>query len=85
MLFVIGVIGCLTIVSVVNSLVVKSQEPLFFFSVFFRHVYLRSDEIVEGNCRKEVLMNASKTDEDYFVAPPGNRVMKLSVQNSAIH
>ncbi|XP_064613054.1 glutamyl-tRNA(Gln) amidotransferase subunit C, mitochondrial-like [Liolophura sinensis] len=41
-----------------------------------RHLYLRSDDIVEGNCRKEVLENASKTEEDYFVAPPGNIPLK---------
>jgi aspartyl-tRNA(Asn)/glutamyl-tRNA(Gln) amidotransferase subunit C len=33
---------------------------------------LRPDEVTEGDCRKEVLSNASKTEEDYFVAPPGN-------------
>ncbi|KAK6184224.1 hypothetical protein SNE40_002075 [Patella caerulea] len=39
-------------------------------------VYLREDEVTEGNCKKEVLMNAVKTEEDYFVAPPGNIPLK---------
>lgn len=37
-----------------------------------RSLYLRKDEVTEGNCREEVMKNAAKTCEDYFVAPPGN-------------
>lgn len=37
-----------------------------------RSLYLRKDEVTEGNCREEVMRNAVKTCEDYFVAPPGN-------------
>ncbi|XP_061401651.1 glutamyl-tRNA(Gln) amidotransferase subunit C, mitochondrial [Musca vetustissima] len=33
---------------------------------------LRSDQVTEGNCRQSVLQNAKVTDEDYFIAPPGN-------------
>ena len=37
-----------------------------------RELYLRGDEVTEGKCRPEILQNAVKTEEDYFVAPPGN-------------
>lgn len=33
---------------------------------------MRDDEVTEGNCRDDVLKNASVTEEEYFVAPPGN-------------
>lgn len=33
---------------------------------------VREDKITEGNCREEILKNASLTEEEYFVAPPGN-------------
>ncbi|XP_038062091.1 glutamyl-tRNA(Gln) amidotransferase subunit C, mitochondrial-like isoform X2 [Patiria miniata] len=37
-----------------------------------RTLYLREDEVTEGNCAEEILQNAAKTCEEYFVAPPGN-------------
>ncbi|XP_071790739.1 glutamyl-tRNA(Gln) amidotransferase subunit C, mitochondrial-like isoform X2 [Asterias amurensis] len=37
-----------------------------------RMLYLRDDDVTEGNCAEEVLRNAAKTCEEYFVAPPGN-------------
>ncbi|KYO31697.1 glutamyl-tRNA(Gln) amidotransferase subunit C, mitochondrial [Alligator mississippiensis] len=37
-----------------------------------RCLYLRGDNITEGNCTKELLQNASQTAEEYFEAPPGN-------------
>ncbi|XP_062446356.1 glutamyl-tRNA(Gln) amidotransferase subunit C, mitochondrial [Rhea pennata] len=37
-----------------------------------RRLYLREDDVTEGNCAKELLKNASQKIEDYFVAPPGN-------------
>ncbi|XP_022089577.1 glutamyl-tRNA(Gln) amidotransferase subunit C, mitochondrial-like isoform X2 [Acanthaster planci] len=37
-----------------------------------RTLYLREDEVTQGNCAKEILQNAAKTCEEYFVAPPGN-------------
>ncbi|XP_058014154.1 glutamyl-tRNA(Gln) amidotransferase subunit C, mitochondrial isoform X2 [Ahaetulla prasina] len=37
-----------------------------------RRLYLREDNISEGNCAEELLKKASKTVEGYFVAPPGN-------------
>lgn len=38
----------------------------------FRNLSLRSDVITQGNCQKDILKNASITEDDYFVAPPGN-------------
>lgn len=33
---------------------------------------LREDVVTEGRCRCDILKNAKKTEDDYFVAPPGN-------------
>lgn len=33
---------------------------------------VREDQVTEGNCKEDILKNASVTEEDYFVAPPGN-------------
>lgn len=33
----------------------------------------------EGNCRNEILSNAKVTEENYFVAPPGNIPLETSV------
>ncbi|KAK7487897.1 hypothetical protein BaRGS_00020798 [Batillaria attramentaria] len=41
-----------------------------------RSLYLRKDEVTEGNCKEEILSNASITEEDFFVAPPGNIPLK---------
>lgn len=38
---------------------------------FCRCLYLRSDNVVEGNCVEELLQNAHRVVEEYFVAPPG--------------
>ncbi|XP_004611280.2 glutamyl-tRNA(Gln) amidotransferase subunit C, mitochondrial [Sorex araneus] len=37
-----------------------------------RCLYLRSDNVVEGNCAEELLQNSQRVVEEYFVAPPGN-------------
>ncbi|KAM4857176.1 glutamyl-tRNA(Gln) amidotransferase subunit C, mitochondrial [Urocitellus parryii] len=37
-----------------------------------RCLYLRSDNIAEGNCAEELLQNSHRVVEEYFVAPPGN-------------
>ncbi|XP_035412432.1 glutamyl-tRNA(Gln) amidotransferase subunit C, mitochondrial [Cygnus atratus] len=37
-----------------------------------RCLYLREDDVTEGNCTKELLNNAREKVEEYFVAPPGN-------------
>ncbi|BFZ04619.1 hypothetical protein BsWGS_07658 [Bradybaena similaris] len=41
-----------------------------------RELWLREDKVTEGNCMKEILSNATKVEEDYFVAPPGNIPLK---------
>lgn len=33
---------------------------------------LRHDKVTDGNYRKKILENAVLTEEEYFVAPPGN-------------
>ncbi|XP_023949490.2 glutamyl-tRNA(Gln) amidotransferase subunit C, mitochondrial [Bicyclus anynana] len=33
---------------------------------------LRDDKITQGNCQADILKNAAITEDDYFVAPPGN-------------
>ncbi|XP_076452577.1 glutamyl-tRNA(Gln) amidotransferase subunit C, mitochondrial-like [Babylonia areolata] len=43
-----------------------------------RELYLREDDETEGNCRARILSNATKTEEEYFVAPPGNIPLKQS-------
>ncbi|XP_072932042.1 uncharacterized protein GatC isoform X2 [Epargyreus clarus] len=46
-------------------------EPLY--SVLENeNLYLREDKITQGGCQKEILRNAAVTEDDYFVAPPGN-------------
>lgn len=37
--------------------------------------FLRHDEVMEGNCKQEVLQNAPETFEDFYVSPP-TAVMK---------
>ncbi|XP_060105468.1 glutamyl-tRNA(Gln) amidotransferase subunit C, mitochondrial [Heteronotia binoei] len=37
-----------------------------------RCLYLREDNVTEGNFADELLKNANRTVEEYFVAPPGN-------------
>ncbi|XP_045152644.1 glutamyl-tRNA(Gln) amidotransferase subunit C, mitochondrial [Echinops telfairi] len=37
-----------------------------------RCLYLRSDDIKEGNCVEKLLQNSQRVVEEYFVAPPGN-------------
>lgn len=46
-------------------------EPLY--SVLEEeNLHLRTDKVTQGNCQKDILKNASITEDDYFVAPPGN-------------
>ncbi|XP_016157796.1 PREDICTED: glutamyl-tRNA(Gln) amidotransferase subunit C, mitochondrial isoform X4 [Ficedula albicollis] len=48
-----------------------------------RCLYLREDDVTEGNCTKELLENARETVEEYFVAPPGNiPLVKLEEQKT---
>lgn len=46
---------------------------------------LRVDEdiVTEGNCKEAVLSNAILTEEDYFVAPPGN--IPLEAREDLLH
>ncbi|XP_039177027.1 glutamyl-tRNA(Gln) amidotransferase subunit C, mitochondrial [Crotalus tigris] len=51
-----------------------------------RHLYLRGDDISEGNCAEELLKKAAKTVEGYFIAPPGNIPLpKVEERNSFLH
>ncbi|XP_008550880.1 glutamyl-tRNA(Gln) amidotransferase subunit C, mitochondrial [Microplitis demolitor] len=37
-----------------------------------KNLRLRNDKVTDGNYRKKILKNAVITEEEYFVAPPGN-------------
>ncbi|XP_004591948.2 glutamyl-tRNA(Gln) amidotransferase subunit C, mitochondrial [Ochotona princeps] len=51
-----------------------------------RCLYLRSDNVVEGNCAEELLQNSHCVLEEYFVAPPGNIPLpKLDEQEPSPH
>ncbi|KFO23770.1 glutamyl-tRNA(Gln) amidotransferase subunit C, mitochondrial [Fukomys damarensis] len=51
-----------------------------------RCLYLRSDNVAEGNCAEELLKNSSCVVEEYFVAPPGNiSLPKLDEQEPFLH
>lgn len=46
-------------------------EPLY--SVLEAHpLRLRPDKVTDGNIQSEILRNAKVTEEEYFIAPPGN-------------
>lgn len=47
------------------------MEPLYTV-LEDQDLYLREDIVNDGNCQDEILSNAKITEEDYFVAPPGN-------------
>ncbi|XP_008937266.1 PREDICTED: glutamyl-tRNA(Gln) amidotransferase subunit C, mitochondrial [Merops nubicus] len=51
-----------------------------------RCLYLREDDVTEGNCTKELLKNAREKVEEYFVAPPGNIPLpKLEERETFLH
>lgn len=50
---------------------------------FLRYLTLRNDEVTDGNCQKDILKNAALTEEDYFVAPPGN--IPLEPRDNLLH
>lgn len=52
-------------------------EPLYTV-LEHQDLYLRGDVINDGNCRADILSNAKVTEEDYFVAPPGNIPLEQS-------
>lgn len=37
---------------------------------------LREDKVTDGNIREDIIRNAKITEEEYFVAPPGNIPLK---------
>lgn len=47
-----------------------------------RNLYLRKDEVTEENCQKDILRNAIITEDDYFVAPPGNIPLESKAERS---
>ncbi|KFB47236.1 AGAP013093-PA-like protein [Anopheles sinensis] len=52
-------------------------EPLY--CVLEQHkLTLRPDIVDDGGCQEEVLKNAAITEEEYFVAPPGNIPLEQS-------
>jgi hypothetical protein len=40
--------------------------------------------VTEGNCKAEILANAAITEEDYFVAPPGNIPLEVNTSQYKI-
>ncbi|XP_033213246.1 glutamyl-tRNA(Gln) amidotransferase subunit C, mitochondrial [Belonocnema kinseyi] len=40
------------------------------------NLFLREDEVSDGNYREKILANAEILEEEYFVAPPGNILRK---------
>lgn len=53
-----------------------------FYLCTCRALYLRADEVMEGDCAEELLQLSKNTVEEYFVAPPGEE--KKSEYNSSI-
>ena len=43
----------------------------------FRSLFLRNDDVTEGNCKNDILRNAVKTEEEYFVIPSGMSSFKM--------
>lgn len=65
---------------VINNTDVTNIEPLY--TVFDNAVLeLRQDEITDGNIKLQILKNAKITEEDYFVAPPGNIPLEIEEKN----
>ncbi|XP_077164725.1 glutamyl-tRNA(Gln) amidotransferase subunit C, mitochondrial [Paroedura picta] len=51
-----------------------------------RCLYLREDNVTEGNLAEELLKNANQTMEEYFIAPPGNIPLpKLEDRDAFLH
>ncbi|KAK2174996.1 hypothetical protein NP493_755g01043 [Ridgeia piscesae] len=46
-----------------------------------RSLYLRPDNVTEGNNRAELMKCAQKTIEEYYVAPPGNIPLERTDRN----
>ncbi|XP_039436307.1 glutamyl-tRNA(Gln) amidotransferase subunit C-1, mitochondrial [Culex pipiens pallens] len=57
--------------SQILSIDTEGVEPLY--TVLERErLTLREDRVTDGNIQQDVLRNARVTEEEYFVAPPGN-------------
>ena len=54
----------------------ESVEPLFTL-LEDEALRVREDEVTEGDDRRAILSNAAVTEEDYFVAPPGNIPLRV--------
>lgn len=50
-------------------MILKYSDVTYFY---YSPLRVREDQVTEGNCKEDILKNASVTEEDYFVAPPGN-------------
>ncbi|KAH3892775.1 hypothetical protein DPMN_016903 [Dreissena polymorpha] len=57
---------------VVNT---EGLEPMYSVQEH-EELFLDEDVVREGNCKQEILRNAVKVEEDYFVTPPGNIPLK---------
>lgn len=57
-----------------------SVEPLYTV-LEDQDLQLREDFVTDGNIKKDILSNAKITDEDYFVAPPGNIPLEQEEKN----
>lgn len=57
--------------SKILSIDTSNVEPLYTPLEDFP-LKLREDEVTDGNKQSDVLKNATITEEEYFVAPPGN-------------
>lgn len=49
----------------------------------FRPLLTRGDQVTDGNCRDDILSNSMITEDEYFVAPPGN--IPLEPRDSLFH
>ncbi|KAJ8286093.1 hypothetical protein GJAV_G00034460 [Gymnothorax javanicus] len=48
-----------------------------------RELYLREDQVQEGDCAEQLLQLAKNTVEEYFIAPPGN--IPLPEKRESLH
>ncbi|XP_065353385.1 glutamyl-tRNA(Gln) amidotransferase subunit C, mitochondrial [Cloeon dipterum] len=55
----------------ISAVDTKGVKPLYTV-LENRSLYLQEDKVSDGHCKEEILANAAVTEEDYFVAPPGN-------------
>lgn len=59
----------------IQNIDTENVEPLY--TVLENHqLELREDVVTDGNIQQDVLKNAQITEEEYFLAPPGNIPLK---------